>query len=46
MKTIPKFGLITLLAIGLCIGFFLATETIVVKMIQDSVEPQHYMEEK
>lgn len=35
MKTVPKLGLTILLAIGLMIGFTLATYTVIYKMIGD-----------
>lgn len=44
MKTVPKLGLTILLAIGLMIGFTLATYTVVVKMIGD--EAVQYKEQQ
>lgn len=44
MKTVPKVGLTILIAIGLCIGVFVATYTVVVHEIGD--EAVKYQEQQ
>lgn len=44
MRTVPKIGLTILIAIGLCIGFAVAVDTIVVKMVGD--EAVKYQEQQ